>query len=147
MNVVGSSGSRLGRSERISLAIALVWGAAVVIAALVAPVYQTSGASSSGAVTHGSATLVGVNGWGALIAASAPLAAALMVGNVLWRRAERPGAGVLAWTVAGLLACLNILAMASIGAFVLPVTVALIVACSTHGRRPQGTAARSSFVS
>jgi len=147
VNVVGSLGRRFGRPERISLAIALAWGAALVIAALVAPVYQTSGASSSGGATDGSATLVGVNGWGALIAASAPLVAALLIGGLLWQRAERAGAGVLAWTVVGLLGGFNGLAMASIGVFVLPVTVALIVGCGTHGRHPQGTTARSSFVS
>jgi len=136
VNAVGSLGSRFGRPERVSLTIALVWGAGLVIAALAAPVYQTSGASSSGGATDGSATLVGVNGWGALIAASAPLVAALLIGGLLWQRAERAGAGVLAWTVVGLLGCFNALAMASIGVFVLPVTLALVVACSTHARRP-----------
>jgi hypothetical protein len=112
----GSPGRRFGRAELVSLVIALVWGAGLVIAAVVAPVYQTAGASSGGAATSGSATLVGVNGWGALLVAGAPLAAAVVTGGALWRRAGRPGAGVLAWAVTGLLICGNVLAMLSVGA-------------------------------
>jgi hypothetical protein len=108
----------------------------LVILALLVPVYQSQSVSSSGNVTNGSATLVGVNGWGALLAAGAPLAAAVVAGWGLWRRAGRPGAGVLAWTVAGLLACFNVLAIATIGVFVVPVTVALFAACAAHGGRP-----------
>jgi hypothetical protein len=107
----------------------------LVILALLAPVYQSQSFSSSGTMTKGSATLVGVNGWGALLAVSAPLMAAVVAGCGLWRRAGRPGAGVLAWTVTGLLGCFNVLAIATIGVFVVPVTVALFAACATHGGR------------
>jgi hypothetical protein len=110
----------------------------LVIVALLAPVYQSQSVSSSGSMTNGSATLVGVNGWGALLVAAAPLAAAVVTGCGLWRRARRPGAGVLAWTVAGMLACFNVLAMATIGVIVVPVTVALFAACAAHGERPHG---------
>lgn len=135
MTAVGSLDWRFRRREWISLAIALASGTGLVIAALLAPVYQTQGASP-GAVTSGSATLIGVNGWGVLLVAGAPLAAAVVTAYCLWRRAGRPGAGVLAWTVTGLLACLNVLAMATIGLFVLPVTLALAAACAAHGGRP-----------
>ena len=108
----------------------------MVILALLAPVYQSQSVSSSGITASGSATLVGVNGWRALLIAAVPLAAAVMAGYGLWRRAGRPGAGVLAWTVAGLLACFNVLAIATIGLFVVPVTVALFAACVAHGGRP-----------
>jgi hypothetical protein len=143
MSSVGSVGGRFGRLERISLAVALAWGIGLVVAALLVPVYQSSGVSSSGALTDGSATLVGVNGWGALLVAGAPLAAAMVTGCALWRRAARQGAGFVAWTVTGLLACFNFLAMLSIGVFVLPVTIALIVACGTRGRKPHGVVTRS----
>jgi hypothetical protein len=142
MNAVGSSGSRFARPERISLAIALAWGVGLVIAAFVAPVYQSSATSSSGAATAGSATLIGVNGWVGLLAAAAPLAAALVTGGALWRRAGRAGAGIAAWIVVGVLAGFNVLAMLSIGVFVLPVTIALVVACGWHGRQPRGVIAR-----
>jgi hypothetical protein len=136
VSAVGSLDRRFRRPEWISLAIALALGTGLVILALLAPVYQSQSVSSSGTMTNGSATLVGVNGWGALLAAGAPLAAAAVAGCGLWRRAGRPGAGVLAWTVTGLLACFNVLAIATIGVFVVPVTVALFAACATHGGRP-----------
>ena len=142
MSAVGSLRNRFGRPEGISLAIALVWGAGLVVAALLVPVYQSSSVSSSGAVTDGSATLVSVNGWGALLVAGAPLAAAAVTGCALWRRPWRRGAGVLAWAVTGLLGCFNLLAMLSIGVFVLPVTIALVVACGTHGRKPHSAVTR-----
>jgi len=138
VSAVGPLGRRFRRLEWISLAIALASGTGLVIVALLAPVYQSQSISSSGTMTNGSATLVGVNGWGALLVASAPLVAAVVTGYGLWRRAGRPGAGVLAWTVAGLLACFNVLAMATIGAFVVPVTVALFAACAAHGGRLRG---------
>ena len=143
MSAVGSLGNRFGRFEQISLVIALVWGTGLAVATLVVPVYQLSSYSSSGTATDGSATLVGVNGWGALLVTVAPLAAAMVTGWALWRRAGRQGAGVLAWAVTGLLVCFNLLAMLSIGVFVLPVTLALVVACATHGRKPYGVVTRS----
>ena len=138
MRALGWLGSRFGRLERISLAFALVWGTGLVIAAVLVPVYQSSSVSSSGTVAAGSATLVGVNGRGALLVAGAPLVAAVVTSSALWRRAGRQGAGVLAWAVTGLLVCFTVLAMLSIGVFVVPVTVALAVACGTHGRHRPG---------
>ena len=117
------------------------------VAALVVPVYQSSSHSSSGTMAAGSATLVGVNGWGALLVAVAPLAAAMVTGWALWRRAGRQGAGVLAWAVTGLLVSINLLAMLSIGVFVLPVTLALVIACATHGRKPYGVVTHSGVAS
>jgi hypothetical protein len=131
---------RLGRVQLVSLAIAIAWGAALVVGALVAPVYQTSSVSSSGAAAAGSATLLAVNGWHVVLVAAAPLAAALITGGMLWRRNGRRGAGAFAWVASGLLGCFNLLAMLSIGLFVLPVTVALLVACGSHGQRPPGVA-------
>lgn len=142
MSAGGSLDRRFRRLEWISLATALALGTGLVIVALLAPVYQSQSVSSSGTMTNGSATLVGVNGWGALLVAGAPLTAAVVTGCGLWRRAGRPGAGVLAWTVTGLLACFNVLAMATIGVFVAPVTVALFAACAAHGGRPHGEVPR-----
>jgi hypothetical protein len=131
----GSLDSRFGRLQRISLTGALVWAAGLVIAAALVPAYQSSRVSSSGTVTDGSATMVGVNGWGVLLVAGAPLAAALVIWYALWRRRGRQSAGILAWVVTALVVCFNLLAMLSIGVFLIPVTVALVVACSTHGRK------------
>jgi hypothetical protein len=142
MSAAGSLVGRLGRVERISLAIALVWGIGLIIAALALPAYQSSGASSSGASAVGSATLVAVNGWHALIVAAAPLTAAVLTGSALLRRAGREGAGVLAWIVVGLLIGFTVLGMLSVGVFVLPATIALVVACINHGLPPRGVVAR-----
>jgi hypothetical protein len=111
------------------------------------PLYQTTSVSSSGGATHGSATLVGVNGWGVLFVVGAPLAATLVVSGALWRRGIRPGAGALAWTIAVLLAGLNVLALASIGVFVIPVTIGVLVACGIHGRKADRQASRPGFAS
>jgi hypothetical protein len=147
VSAFGSLVSRFRRLEWISLAVALVWGTGLVIAALLVPVYQSSGVSSSGAVTDGSATLVAVNGWGVLLPTGVPLAAAVVTGYALWRRTGRQGAGVLAWTVTGLLAIFNFLAMLSIGVFVIPVTAALAIACGTHGPKSRGVVTRSGAAS
>jgi hypothetical protein len=127
--------SRLGRLQRIALVSALVWAVGLIIAAVLLPAYQSS---------TGSATLVAVNGWGVLLAAGAPLIAALVISSLLWRRRGRPGAGAITWVVVALLGCFNLLAMLTIGVFVLPVTLALVVACSTHGSKPAGAFASSS---
>jgi hypothetical protein len=137
-SAVRYTGARFGRPELISLTIALAWAIGLIIAALVVPVYQSDGISSSGTALSGSATLVGENGWSALLVAGAPLVAAVAAGCALWLRAGRRGAGVVAWTIAGLLGCVNLLAMLSIGVFVLPVTIALLVACGTHGGERHG---------
>lgn len=144
MSAVGSLGSRFGRLESVSLVTALVWGTGLIIGARLIPVYESSAASRSGAASAGSATLVAVNGWGVLLVAGAPLAAAVLTGCALWRRGGRPGAGVFAWAVTGLLACFNVLAMLSIGLFVVPVTVALAVACGAHGRQRHGAVSHPS---
>jgi hypothetical protein len=141
VSAVGSLGSRFGRLEWISLAFALLWSIGLVIAAFRLPAYQSlsiSGHSLSFFRSHpgtgGSATLVAVNGWGGVVVAAAPLAAAVLIACALWRRIEEEGAGALAWTVTVLLMCFNVLGMLSIGLFVIPVTLALIVACVNHGR-------------
>ena len=69
-----------------------------------------------------------------MITLGLPLLMTLAVGCALWQGSRR-GAIPVAWTLTGLLAVFNLLAMMSIGVFVLPVTAALIVACGT--RRPR----------
>ena len=141
MNALRWSGSRFGRPELISLITALAWAVGLLIAALVVPVYQSStvvaGSSAPGSVGSGTATLVGVNGWSALFVASLPLVAAVVTVAALWQRSGRHGAGAIAWAVTGLLACFNVLAILSIGVFVVPVTAALVIACGTHGAKPR----------
>lgn len=120
------------RAEQIWIIVALAWGALLLVAAMVVPVYSTQSSAGSGPLTTGSATLVQVNGWRVLLVCAVPLACALLVGTVLWRRAGKRGAGPVAWTVTALLGGFNLLALLSIGVFVLPVTAALAIACVIH---------------
>jgi hypothetical protein len=134
--------TRLGRVASAALVIAAGCGVALIVAAFLAPVYESTSASSSGASTHGTDTLVGVNGVGIVAVTCVPLLVTLLVGLALSQRSRR-GALAVAWGLTGVLAVLNLLAMFSIGLFVLPVTAALIVACAScrplpTGRSPHG---------
>jgi hypothetical protein len=137
VTIVNTVVLRLGRIPSAVLSIAIIYGGALVTAGFLAPMYESTSVSSSGeATTHGSGTLVGVNGPGVVVVLSVPLLVTLAVGCALWHRTWR-GAVAFGWTLTGLLAVFNLLAMLSIGMFFLPVTAALIVACATV--RPRST--------
>lgn len=145
---------RLRPVQWIAVAIAGCWALALPIAACVAPAYDSTSVTSvarSGAapgsgsavidgpvtVTRTSATLVQENGPVALVIAAVPLLVTLAVTCALVLRSPRQsGAGPLPWSLVALLATVNLLAMLSIGVFVLPVTGALILACATHRAGP-----------
>jgi len=135
---------RLRWGEWMALAAALVWSAGLIVAAAVAPAYQSTSETSSGTVTHESSTLVDENGPAVLLPVGVPLLVTVIVGYALWRREASRGAGPIAWTFTGLLAGFNVVAMLSIGLLMLPVTAALAVACAkrqalTHGEAARGT--------
>ena len=131
--------SSYSRRTPFALAFALVWSLLLVVGAFLAPVYSTSSQSASAdsttgvttttAVTTGSATLVGVNGYGVLVVVTIPLVATLFVAIALARGRRRIG-----WVVTSVLALLNVLALLSVGIFFVPTTVALIVACASAPR-------------
>jgi|GEM_PF-5193039 len=135
------------RIPRVSLGAlvgAVVYSSALLVAGLVVPFYSTlavdTGAGSG--VSRGSATLVAVNGPGVVLVLGIPLVVSLAVGCALWQRTRR-GAVPVAWALTGLFIVFNVLAMLSIGVFVLPVTLALVIACATCPREPAyGAAAR-----
>jgi len=129
----------------VALAVALFWSAALLVAAALAPAYQSTTETSSGTVTHGSATLVNENGSGVLLIIGVPLLVTVIVGCALWRRGTRRGAGPIAWTVTGLLAGFNLVAMLSIGPYIMPVTACLAVACTIRQARPRGEAGGAVF--
>lgn len=108
---------------------ASAYGVALVLAAFLVPVYDSDSSSSSGGTTQASATLVDVNGLSAAAVFAVPLFVTLGVGCALWQGSQR-WALPIAWTLTGLLATGNLLAMLSVGVFVLPLTAALIVACA-----------------
>lgn len=121
----------------VSLLVAAGYSLVLLLAAAVVPVYGTasSGASVSGdgtVVTEsstGSATLVQVNGAGALLLVAVPLAITAVVALLLRRRATR-SEYVAAWIVTLLYAGLCVLALLSIGIFLAPVALVLVVACA-----------------
>jgi hypothetical protein len=128
----------------VVLALAAIWSIGIVAAAFVAPAYEKQsstlvGSPSSGittpeprpVVTTSTSTLVEVNGLRVLVPVALPLFAVAVVAMLLARRRARVrrGAGPLAWTTVGLFAAFNLLAMLSIGIFILPVTGLLICAC------------------
>ena len=134
-----TSGLPWSRTTTIALAFAVAWSALLVAAAIVLPAYGTatkpasvdsSAGSTTTTATTGAATLVGVNGSGVLIIVSIPLAVSLLVALALAGRRRRVG-----WVLTALLGFFNLLAMLSIGIFILPTTLALVVACAGTERR------------
>jgi len=133
---------RLGLTTSITLLGATCWSVLLIAGAILFPAYSATGEEvpSVGAVTQAPAaqsavSLTGFNGAGPAAAIALPLLVTLAVGIALWLHSRR-GAVPVAWTLAGLLAAFNLILMASVGLFILPVTVALIMACCTC--RPEG---------
>jgi hypothetical protein len=119
----------LGKIRSLALVGAIAWNLILIVGTFVVPVY-----SGDGTAGRSSDTLVGVNGaWVAGLVAI-PLVITLFVTSALWRRRAAQTAGPTAWTVTGLLIAFNLLAMLSIGIFVLPVTICLVVACAQSRR-------------
>ncbi|HEX6876439.1 MAG TPA: hypothetical protein VF165_12325 [Nocardioidaceae bacterium] len=130
---------RPGRASSIALSIAGVWGLGLVVAGFFVPVYHFSGWSSSGGLTRSTATLVDVNGLGVVVVLALPVVATVLVTFALLVRSQ-PGAMAAAWVLTVLLAGFNLLAMLSIGVFVVPVTAALVVACASASGAKVGAA-------
>jgi hypothetical protein len=108
-----------GRRAFVLTVLAFVWSIVLLIAALVAPLY-------------GSATLVEVNGARVLPVVAGPAIVSLMVWLALWCKCARGGrvGGYGAWTCVLVLAGFGLVALASIGLFVVPVAVLLGCAAS-----------------
>jgi hypothetical protein len=125
---------------KLTLLIAGVYSVALIIAGFLVPMEQTvyssapsdsgTSASSSMVESHFTATLVGWSGLGVVFVLVVPLLVTLAVSAaLLWQRARR-GAMAVAWTLSGLLAAYNIAALKTMGLFLIPITVALLYACS-----------------
>jgi hypothetical protein len=155
---VSARGGRLRPVQRVLLALAWCWAAALPVAAALVPAYDSTSVTSSGTatsgndpttvtaavtVTHTTATLLDENGWTVILVTAVPLLVASAVTVALLRRdRRRSGAGPLAWVLTGLLAAGNLAALLSIGVFVLPVTAGLVMACALHGTGSSGSGAR-----
>ncbi|HET7900044.1 MAG TPA: hypothetical protein VFL59_02585 [Candidatus Nanopelagicales bacterium] len=124
------------RPTWISLLVALVYCLIVLVAAATLPVYGWSSQSSSAAdgaaveSTSGTATLLEVNGPWALVVVSVPLLVTLVVGALLTRRTGWVGVAV-ACILTVLYVGLCILALLSIGIFLAPIALVLVVACAS----------------
>ncbi|HZE04477.1 MAG TPA: hypothetical protein VE127_04585 [Solirubrobacteraceae bacterium] len=104
-----------------------VWSLGLVLVALLVPVDNGETLSARDGVTLTRETLIQSRGAGALALALAPLiACGLVAAAVLFRRrADARWAAPVAWTAVGGLAVVAVLGITSVGAFMLPVAVAL----------------------
>lgn len=123
--------ARSGRVRKVALSVAVAWSAALPVAGFTVPMYGGQTGSTSGAVSRWTDTLVGVNGTGVLIVLLLPLLVSVLVTFALMIR-KRPGALAVAWTLTAALCVLTALAMLSIGIFLIPVPIALVVACASE---------------
>jgi hypothetical protein len=123
-----AGGTRLGGVPAVALLVAAAYGVALVVAAFTLPVYESTSSSSSDGSSQASDTLVGANGLGVALVLGVPLLVTIAVGCALWQGSR--WALPIAWTLTGLLGAANLLAMLSVGVFVLPVTAALALACA-----------------
>lgn len=105
---------------------AVLWTAALIPLALLAPAYQGESASTNGVTTHTHATLVEVNGLWVVWLLCVPLALAVIAWLAL-RRGTRA-----AWLPIGALCAFALVGAASIGIWLLPPAVALVAS----GYRP-----------
>jgi hypothetical protein len=114
------------RLTLVSLGAAVGLSIALLLAGLLVPLAASESSSSSGQSTSSAQTLVESEGMDVLIVLAIPLVISLLV--VAAFRFERHTA---AWVLTGSLGCFAVLALLSIGIYVLPVVVALAVACGT----------------
>lgn len=129
---------RLGRVSSLALVGAAAWGLLLVVVGFLVPAYQSTGMSSSGELTQSSETLVGMNGPGVAVVLALPLLVTVLVACALLLRARRAAMPV-AWALTALLAVFNVLGMLTIGVFVVPVTAALVVACTSGSKAAAAT--------
>ena len=112
--------TRLDIWTRWWLVASIISGAGLLVAALTIPVY-------GGTV---SATLVQVNGGRVIVIVALPLVGSLLASGSILARAGRArrGVGVFTWLVVGALGAFTLVGILTIGPFVAPVPVCLLVA-------------------
>jgi hypothetical protein len=113
--------------------LGLVCALALVPLAFVAPVYSGQSSSSGGVTSATHDTLIGINGYSVLVPICVPLLLALLCWLGLHLRCAR-GSRVgtaLGWSSAWLLAAFAVVASASIGLYVLPAAMLLVLGAST----------------
>lgn len=120
----------------VLLALAALWSAALIAAGFFVNSYSSSATtvSTSGstvATNPPGQSLVQVNGLKVVVLLSVPLAMVLIVAVLMWRRrnAGRVLVGPSAWGAVVLLGIVTLLGLLTIGPFIFPATVLLLVAC------------------
>ena len=119
---------RWGVAVRL-MALAAVWSAGVLLVALLVPVYDSSTSSSDG-ITLIRQTLVQTHGATALVLVIVPLVACAVVARAMFvrRRDDARWSTPAAWVAIGVVATEAILGILSVGAFFIPVAIALAIA-------------------
>ncbi len=125
---------------RVAWWVAVAWGALLPVLALVLPVGTEATLGADGVETMRRVTLAQIEGASGVLTVAVPLALAVLVGAAM--SSEGRWGLPTAWTLFGLLAAANLLAMMSVGVLVVPLTVALLVALV--GRTNDGPRARAS---
>jgi hypothetical protein len=117
---------------------AFVWALALVAGAFFVPVYSGVESGSAAGVVSTTSTLVGVNGLGVLLPVALPALLVALVWLALHRKCSRGSSrsGQVAWTLIVLLGTFSVLAMFSIGLFVLPTVLLLAGAATLTPGRP-----------
>jgi hypothetical protein len=107
------------------LGCAAIWSLGLVAAGFFVNTYSSNNGPGE--------TLIQQNGDKVLIALLIPLLGVMIVGISLWhgRRVQKPGVGILVWVVFGLLAVNVVVGAFTIGPFVAPVAVFVVLAI-TH---------------
>ena len=113
---------------RLTIA-AVVWSLGLILAALLLPAYNGQTVSNAQGLTLTTATLVEVNGFGVLIPVAIPALASIVVAASVRRRRThgRDRSATVAWVMIALLAALALLTILSIGIFLAPVLVLLVI--------------------
>lgn len=129
--MVAPSG-RWTRTTVTALAVAAAWSVLLVVGAFVLPVY---------AGPDGGATFVGRNGYGVLLVVGLPLVVTLLAAEALAGGRHRRRA----WILTTLLGVVGLVTVFTVGLFLLPAALALVVACGATPRaaraRPEATRA------
>lgn len=121
---------------------ALIWSLGLVVVAIFVHTYGGQTVSDSNGLTLTARTAIQVHGLKAVIVVAIPVVATLVVAWALYRR--RTGrsrySGAAAWTAIVIVATVAVLGIPSVGLFMVPVVVLLVLAArlvvSPEGVRP-----------
>jgi hypothetical protein len=121
------------------LGLAALWSLGLVAAGFLVNSYSSTSSNGQTLIQEPGRTLIQENGIHVLFILLIPLLGVAIVALALWRRRrfQIPGVGVLVWIVFGLMALLVVLGALTIGPFVAPVAVFVVLAITrVQGQSP-----------